>query len=374
MRRLSGGSRSRVSRAVMASLAAAVLSTPAALAQVGINANDMAERFAGEAARQDAAAKAMADAAAARAERARKTAERRRAEEAEMLARAHAEAEQRNAAIEGEDRARAEAGLKAEKDRLRVGENAAAVLPVEDVQARTAEMERMGRERQAELDRISEKIRRVQGMRARGGGPSMPRGQDPIESASGRGEGTDIAQSEPARVPQSLELNGSGGGRATVLLVMQPGDRGIRRFNKSADPILCIADRCYVSGGAQADARPLSRARAFGMGNTLGARAGACSNRLTCVFRNVALPASTAFVQPVDLRLVSHDRREPREARIDGSCRMGQRGLACAAAVRAANYALWVVPEVVAAQAGPVALEAALKTGLSAISTQAQLR
>ena len=152
--------------------------------------------------------------------------------------------------------------------------------------------------------------------------------------------------------------------RVTLLLVMEPGHAGIRRNNPSADPILCIREICYVSRGTEVDAIALPRQRAFGAANTLGARAGACSNQLGCVFRNVDLGGATAIVQPVDLRLIRHDRREVSEVRVDMGCAVRQSRLACTQTARGPDYRLWAVPESISANAGPAALMAALDSGL----------
>lgn len=181
---------------------------------------------------------------------------------------------------------------------------------------------------------------------------------------------------EPAGVPtprSGLPLENASPVRATVLLLMRPGDRGIRRFNKSADPVLCMGQRCYVSQGPDLSALEMTRARAFGTLNTLGQRAWACNNHLGCVFRNVELVAP-ALVQPVDLRVISHDRREPSDIHIDTSCRVDGGRLQCGGAVRARTYVLWAVPEAVATNAGPALLEAALNAGLPAGQTAAAVR
>jgi hypothetical protein len=163
---------------------------------------------------------------------------------------------------------------------------------------------------------------------------------------------------------------GASASRATVLLLMHPGDRGIRRFNKSADPVLCMGPRCYISQGPDLDALEMTRARAFGTLNTLGRRAGACSNHLGCVFRNVEFIPS-ALLQPVDLRVIRHDRREPTEVRLDASCRVDNGRVQCSGAVRASTYVLWAIPEDIAARAGPALLEAALDAGLPSSQTAA---
>lgn len=152
--------------------------------------------------------------------------------------------------------------------------------------------------------------------------------------------------------------------RVTVLLVMEPGERGIRRFNETADPILCVGTRCYISDGPDQPARAMTRRGAFGPAVALGTRAGRCRNSLTCVFRAVDLERAPAVVQPVDLRILRHDRREPRAAAADPTCRIEGERLTCSRPVIASDYKLWIVPEGVAERAGSFALALAVRAGL----------
>jgi colicin import membrane protein len=191
-------------------------------------------------------------------------------------------------------------------------------------------------ERQAELDQISERIRQAE------------------RSRSGPGGGR---HGTPPDASQSTT-------RATLLLVIEPGRRGIRRFNATADPILCIGDICYISRGAERDAQAMPRHHALGMINTLGRRAGACNASLECVFRNVDLGGAGVEVQPIDLRLLRHDRRRPLLARPDESCDLVDGRLVCFAPARGHTWRLWVVPEPVAREAGGPGLQAALDGGL----------
>ena len=158
-----------------------------------------------------------------------------------------------------------------------------------------------------------------------------------------------------ARVPEDP--------RVTVLLVMEPGKKGIRRFNKTADPVLCEGALCFVSNGAGAPVRIMTKRKALGPGNTFGKRAGACRNKLTCVFRGVTLDGS-ATIQPVDLKVLVHDRRAPRAVSGDASCQITAGRLSCGRMVVAPGYRAWIVPESVAQEAGPQALEAAVMRGL----------
>lgn len=174
----------------------------------------------------------------------------------------------------------------------------------------------------------------------------------------------------PAVTPPAA--TGKAAGRATVLLVMVAGNRGIRRWNKTADPMLCIEGSCYISTGAGTPAHRVTRSKGFGPGIALGERAGACRSQLVCVFRDVEIGHATTWMQPIDLRVLRHDRREARRVSIDETCRIAHGKLSCRHAVDAGDYRAWIVPEGIAAQAGEQALKAALDarlaTNLSALA------
>ncbi len=156
--------------------------------------------------------------------------------------------------------------------------------------------------------------------------------------------------------------------RVTILLVMEPGKKGIRRFNKTADPVICDGQTCFVSNGADEKVRAMPMRKALGPGNTFGKRAGACRGKLACVFRGVVLEGAAPAIQPVDLKVLVHDRREPRVVTGDRSCQMLAGQLSCGRTVVAPNYRAWIVPERVAEEAGAQALEAAVRRGLVARS------
>ena len=102
------------------------------------------------------------------------------------------------------------------------------------------------------------------------GGPE-PRTPDTQERASREGDVPDW----------KVDSGVPGERRVTVLLVMAPGNYGIRRNGpKVADPIMCTMAGCYVSTGPGTPARFLPRRKATGVGNTLGGRAGACRQSL----------------------------------------------------------------------------------------------
>ena len=154
--------------------------------------------------------------------------------------------------------------------------------------------------------------------------------------------------------------------RFTVLVVLEPGTYGIRRNGpKVADPVLCTREGCYVSAGADQPAKFLPAHKALGIGNTWGGRAGACRQALGCVFRGIELGQMPSFLQPVDLHIFKHDRRQGHLVLADSSCRAEAGRLACRHGIYADNYIMWVIPEGLASTVGPAALQRAVTEGLN---------
>jgi colicin import membrane protein len=155
--------------------------------------------------------------------------------------------------------------------------------------------------------------------------------------------------------------------RFAVLLVLEPGSYGIRRRGpRTADPILCVPPNgCYVSHGPDHPAAFLPGRKAMGFGNTMGKRAGACRHTLGCVFRDVELSSLPGYLQPVDLHILKHDRRDPHLVRGDSDCTTRAGQLLCSKGVNAEDYVMWIVPESLADAAGPHVLERALEEGLN---------
>lgn len=288
-------------------------------------------------------------AAAARAEEAR--AEEQRIAEAR---RAAEEVERLAAARRQEEIARA------------VEERRAAMAAEREVEARRiadalrqAEAQRIARERAREQAREADSLPGVDRRDPPrvAGGPADP---EPSEAGPAEAGHADLAPSYPrSAVPASA------GGRVAVLLVMEPGNRGIRRHDKTADPVLCGSQGCYVSNGADAPASLLRRNKALGFFRTLGERAGACSRSLGCVFRDVDLADVAGRLQPVDMRLVRHDRREAAEVAGPSECWLEAQRLQCRGGHHSGDYAMWLVPEAIAVAAGPILLERALSEGLA---------
>ena len=226
--------------------------------------------------------------------------------------------------------------------------------------------------READLKRLSEKLKRAE---ARAPQPAPQVGQKfdtpgwttdvvaapAAELEPGRRSALGAA---PARGLLGRDLDDGTRGRATILLVLAPRETRYANPEAAADPILCVADGCYVSNGAQAPATYHSFKQSVSLGARLGRGAGDCNHSLVCVFRDVDLGSSAALVQPVDLKMVRHDKREQSEAMIDSSCRVIDGRLSCSRPVRTGSYTMWVVPEHVARDIGPEALANAATGGL----------
>ncbi len=245
----------------------------------------------------------------------------RRLDEADMLARARAE--------------------RSVQDGLRIENNAAdaASDDGEDIRTKAIDAEVLRRlseaERDAELDELSA---RLKSRAPRSAAQSLQPAPPPIQVA-------------PQPMPPAAQVAESR--RATVILAMTPGYTGIRRNNPTADPILCIGFTCWISRGASEDARSLPRSRALGAVNTLGDRAGACNTQTSCVFRNVDLGGSTAVIQPIDLRVLRHDRRAPMTVGLDRTCTVSGGEITCPGASEGPDYRVWLIDEQMAQSASP---------------------
>lgn len=350
----------------------ALFTIPAAHAQSDDAAHAIAEKFATadrEAKRAAETRKAQAEAAQRAA--AAQAADRSRTEEAEMLERARLEAAEREAeARRAEDERRLAEARKREDERL---------AREKEEQRLADERRQLEERRQAEALALSEKLRRARELRqatqaepspapAEWETPSRPKFFSGAPQDQKAGEADWASEPPLERVPVPREDTHRAlwpEQTVTVLLVMEPGDRGIRRFDKSADPVLCVGTKCFASLGSDKAAKNMSRAMALGPANTLGARAWGCRHSLTCVFRAVDLGAESAVIQPIDLKVLRHDRRESRSVKADLSCEISPGGqLHCANPVQTRTWRAWIIPETVAKMAGAGALEAALRAGL----------
>ena len=361
-------------------------------------AHAIAEKFAASAS-DAAAAKARIEAEATEARRrlaeakrkseiaARQAADQRRRDELDILSRARLEAETRDAEArdaETRDREAREAAIAREvearevevraaeareAEQLRLATDAAARADVMKADVTKAEAiaapststsssdsaerdaaealrQTQQAEREAETWRIVEKLRAARAAKA----AEADRLQAELDART-------AAVPEPTPAPTVAAAPPT---RATIILALANGGRGIDRpGTTTADPVLCIGGTCYVSRGADRPASPMPRSAALGPGNTMGGRAGSCARSLICVYRDIEIGAGPASLQPVDLRLLRHDRREIASGLIDRTCNMTSGRLVCSLPVRAASWTAWIVPEATAATAGPAALNVA---------------
>ncbi len=220
-----------------------------------------------------------------------------------------------------------------------------------------------------ELDALSEKLRKARERRSAQATTDQPKEQEVTSGLRGFSQ-----MSAPAKRDafdgrqQQLEPR-----TVAVLLSLRPGERSSRSFEKTAEPIICFEARCFIGAGPGKRAVEMPRRQALGPTNAIAARAGACRQMTSCVFRNIPLLPAQAWLQPVDLGWVRHDRRKPVAIAADPTCRIVKQTLSCERTVEGPDYRLWLVPESVARQAGSKLLQQALKGGLRTTRRQASL-
>ncbi len=318
---------------------------------------------------EDMQARARAEAAARRAEAKRLTKERARAEEKRhtaVTARLAKEADEKRLAQERRKTESARLAKQARDERLAEERRKAARDRTELEALRAQEAWRIVRRFQrARKQRMREAGAKKNGL----GGPRPPVAEldDPRQQdESGlRPPVAELDESWPEKDNRQFATKYPT--RVTVLVLMEPRNRGWRRSKKAAYPVLCVGRRCYISAGAENTANALSRLRVLGPVNSLGRRAGPCNNQLACVFRGVTLDRNPSHIQPVDMGLLRHKRRDIRKAEPDRTCAVTRGSLHCTSVIIAHRYRAWIVPEAIAEEAGPKALEDALHNGLTAL-------
>ena len=390
---------------VLAAAMSGVMLTASPVIAANDAAHTLADKFsraAQDAERAEAAKKAEAKRARA-AERAlqqRRQAEaRRKVYEEDMQARARAEAAARRAKAKrlAKERARAEekrrtavtARLAKEADEKRLAleqrKAESARLAKQAMDERLVEERRKAAKDRAELEalraqeawRIVRKFQRARKQRMREasakknglGGPRPPVAElddpRPHDESGLRSPAAELDESWPEKDNRQIATKYPA--RVTVLVLMEPRNRGWRRSKKAAYPVLCVGRRCYISAGAENTANALSRLRVLGPINSLSRRAGPCNNQLACVFRGVTLDRNPSHIQPIDMGLLRHKRRDIRKAAPDRTCAVTRGSLHCTSVIIAHRYRAWIVPEAVAEEAGPKALEDALHNGLTTL-------
>jgi chromosome segregation ATPase len=314
------------------------------------------EKAQAEAEREKARVAAEREKARADAAHLAREAEERR-QEIEARAEEARRAEAARLAREVEDKRKAEEAQRAEAERLakeaedkRLAEERTKAGEKQRADAARAALEAR---RMEEARRIAEKFRLAREARERARNTRSSLG-GPVPTPDAQNDTRDDLRSrgQPTRV--------------TVLLVMEPRRLRFGHARKWAHPVLCVGAGCYISTGVENPADYMPRRQALGPVNTIGRRAGACRLQLACTFRDVDLYGGSPTIQPVDMGFWHHDRREIRTAKPDRTCDVVARQLYCAKPILARGYRAWIVPESVAIEAGPEALEEALDDGLPA--------
>lgn len=152
--------------------------------------------------------------------------------------------------------------------------------------------------------------------------------------------------------------------QASVLLAIETGGASTKSADASTfDPIICVADTCFLSAGLTADAVKLSKVDALKLKSSNDASPDACRGKVGCVFRNVGLPKD-ALIQIVELGGATADPAHTYAAEPDASCKSSEGALACDNPIATADFRIWVVPEATAKTAGVEAIEEAVADSL----------
>jgi hypothetical protein len=166
----------------------------------------------------------------------------------------------------------------------------------------------------------------------------------------------------PSDTKAGGESGGSGDLRVTVLLVLGT-DVNEAALAPKPDPIICLDQRCWISNGLEAPARPLPRSEAVALKSSAGATSDSCSGKSACVFRDVAI-SSDAQIQVVELGDSRGVASNPYSIAADASCRKDDGALVCDNALVTHEFRIWIVPEPTAQTIGAAALEDAVAEGL----------
>lgn len=152
--------------------------------------------------------------------------------------------------------------------------------------------------------------------------------------------------------------------QASVLLAIETGGASSKSSDATTfDPIICVADACFLSAGLTADALKLSKVDALKLKSSNDASPDACRGKVACVFRNVALPKD-ALIQVVELGSATADPARTYAAEPDTSCKSSEGALACDNPIATADFRIWIVPEATAKTAGVDAIEDAVAESL----------
>jgi hypothetical protein len=171
----------------------------------------------------------------------------------------------------------------------------------------------------------------------------------------------------PAPQPKPPAPNDDSGGaapngpRASVLLVLDADDNN--ESPVKPDPIICFDQQCWVSGGLDAPAQPMSRTAALALQSTETVTGDSCSGKSACAFRNVAL-SPNALIEVVEVGESRGVADGSYTVAADKSCRKDRGNLECDNALVTHAFRMWVVPEATAQEIGASKLEDAIAEGL----------
>lgn len=147
---------------------------------------------------------------------------------------------------------------------------------------------------------------------------------------------------------------------ATVLLVL---DTNGAPLSFKPDPIICIGDRCWLSNGIEAPAVSMPRTQAVALQTTEESSADSCTGKSACVYRGVAVDPD-ARIEVIEVGEGRGASAGAYTVPADTSCRSEGGALLCDNGLATQNFRIWVVPEAIAASAGPSSIEDAIENGL----------
>ncbi|HPG89259.1 MAG TPA: hypothetical protein PLD46_06365 [Hyphomicrobium sp.] len=151
--------------------------------------------------------------------------------------------------------------------------------------------------------------------------------------------------------------------QASVLLAIETGGVSTKGDTQTLDPIICVADSCYISAGLTADAVKLSKGDALKLKSSKDASPDACRGMVGCVFRNVGF-AKDALIQVVDLGTPSSGEVQTYVVQPDGTCKSSDGALSCDNPIATSDFRIWIVPEATAKSAGEQSIEDAVADSL----------
>jgi hypothetical protein len=166
----------------------------------------------------------------------------------------------------------------------------------------------------------------------------------------------------PAAASDDVDTQSKVQPRVTVLLVLDSDGNDAASVVKP-DPIICFDQRCWISNGLEAPARPMPRSEALALKSTNTATSDSCSGKSACAFRNIALGPGTQ-IQVVEVGESRGVADGSYTVAADTSCRKDDGDLVCDNALVTHGYRIWLVPEPTAQAVGPAGLEDAVAEGL----------